>query len=179
MKLVITFAALSLSMAALAADTSAISSKEAKAAQGKVGKGMVTHNGKNVFKAEKACSFFQVDFETEATDRDVLVIGYDGRPTSSNDFGVNPQGHYVGNQTFWEAGVYYDAATKETRTATGGVVKYEVCYGKPNGAFASACTATDFQSRTSVEFAKTGVTMSSTSRLNNGKLDSWTSTCKF
>ena len=123
--------------------------------------------------------FLPVQNLTVATERDVLVIGYSGRANLDNDFGVNPHGVSIGNKLLVEGGVFYEAATTEKKSSIDKGVRYEVCYGKPVGAFASSCKEGEVESRTAIEITSKGVVMTSEYHLDNGKTETWKSTCEF
>ena len=163
-----------------AKDVSAIYSKEVESVLHKEGEGQVYKNGKALIRVPRGCALLRNEFFTESTERDILVIGYVGRATS-NDQDVRPHSIVVGgiDKVLTEGGVIYDAATSETKVKTDDGVRYEVCYGKPTGAFASGCKDGDFESRSTIEISKKGVVMTSEYKLDKGQVETWKSTCMF
>lgn len=153
--------------------------REAERMLRKVGKGMVYRNDRPLLRAPRSCALLRQEFATESTERDVLVIGYAGAALRSNDAGVFPQGTYINKTVFWEAGVFYDVATRETRTSIPGGVKYEVCYGVSSTAFATQCTANNFLSRSSVEITAKKTVLRSVTRSRDGKTTTWMSDCQL
>jgi hypothetical protein len=174
MKSILTAIALTVLASSSFASAGAIGSAEANAVLNKVGTGNVYKNGKAVFSAARACVLSQNDFETEVTSGEILVVMFDGRPTLANSYGIRPQGKGVGGKTFWEAGVIYDSNVAETRTQLDDGVRYEMCYGKNQGAFAAPCSPGNVVSKISIEITSKGVTLES----QEGKT-SYKSVCNY
>lgn len=82
-----------------------------------IGSGMVYRNGKAVLRSRRRCVLAKVTIANSAPEREGLAVIFDGRPLLTNSYGINPQGQIVGNEVFWEAGVYYDPTSAEAESA--------------------------------------------------------------
>ncbi len=150
----------------------------------KKGFGMVYVNGKPVLKKERSCVLFRSDFVTEATDREVLVILYAGRPIRHNDAGVVPRGYFVppsGEAIYTEAGVFYDPRneiyTEDTETKS---FKYSSCFSTSNSPWAGSCQGNDQDFKSSLSVTNSLIELESSwvdSRTH--KSISYKSTCRL
>lgn len=129
-----------LSSSALASD-GAIYDKKIEKFHEKIGSGMVYKNGKRTLKSYRSCALVVSDFATEAFDRDTLTIAFAGKALDNN-LGVNPHGHYVGEQAkmMWDGPLFYDPTTEEktVKTEDGGY-GFSYCNSESETAFAENC----------------------------------------
>lgn len=83
--------------------------KELKKYAGKIGVGMYYVNGKKALRASRRCALILADIETEATDRDFLMIGFTGKEIGSEERGFSNMGHEVNGEIFMESPAYAEA----------------------------------------------------------------------
>lgn len=123
-----------LSSQAMASD-GAIYSKLTEKFLNKVGHGRLYENEKPLMRKDRPCVLTREDFETEATDRDVLMIGFIGKPGKN---GLAEAGNEVNGKTFWGSGLIYDVAVNEEIVSENELNGWRVCYAKDNpGPFAA------------------------------------------
>ncbi len=177
------FLAITLLLGTFAHAESSLYSEKTSNLLEKKGMGMVYLNGKPVLKEERSCVLFRVDFETEATYREVLVILYAGKPIRYNDAGVAPRYYYPRGEdsAYTEAGVFYDPTneiyTEDTGTKS---FKYSSCFSTSNSPWAVSCQGNDQDFRSSLSVTNSLIELESSwvdSRTH--KSISYKSTCRL